>query len=84
MIGIAYCWEPLPAFVSLGLGRWALGRSDRGRQDKNRKVRTVGFVRNSAEFCASGTHCECILQIALFRNMLSSLRFRHLGSNHER
>jgi hypothetical protein len=29
------------------LGSWALGTSDRGGQDKSRKVRTVGSVRNS-------------------------------------
>jgi hypothetical protein len=35
---------------SLPLGDWALGTSDRGGQDKSRKVRTVGWVRNSAKF----------------------------------
>ena len=32
------------------LGSWALITSDRGGQDKNRKVRTVGSVRDSAKF----------------------------------
>jgi hypothetical protein len=32
------------------LARWALGGSDRGGQDKSRKVRTVGWVRNGAKF----------------------------------
>jgi hypothetical protein len=32
------------------LGSWALGISDRGGQDKSRKVRTVGLVGNSAKF----------------------------------
>ena len=31
------------------LGSWALGTSDRRRQDKNRKVRPVGSVRNSVK-----------------------------------
>ena len=31
------------------LGGWALGGSDRGGQDKSRKVRSVGWVRNSAK-----------------------------------
>jgi hypothetical protein len=31
------------------LTRWALGTSDRGGQDKSRKVRSVGCVRNSAK-----------------------------------
>ena len=30
-------------------GSWALGASDRGGQDKSRKVRSVGCVRNSAK-----------------------------------
>ena len=30
------------------LAGWPLGTSDRGGQDKSRKVRTVGWVRNSA------------------------------------
>ena len=34
----------------LQLGSWALRTSDRGGQDKNRKVRTVGLMRNSVEF----------------------------------
>ena len=32
------------------LGGWPLGTSDRGGQDKSRKVRAVGWVRNSAKF----------------------------------
>ena len=31
------------------LGGWPLGTSDRGGQDKSRKVRSVGCVRNSAK-----------------------------------
>ena len=60
------------------LGSWALGTSDRGGQDKSRKVRTVGSVRNSMKFCTCGTHCDCLSQLGYFRNALSSLCFRHL------
>jgi hypothetical protein len=31
-------------------GGWPLGTSDRGGQDKSRKVRPAGWVRNSAKF----------------------------------
>jgi len=60
------------------LGSWALGASDRGGQDKSRKVRTVGSVRNSAKFPTCSTHCEYLQQCAFSYNVLSSLCFRHL------
>jgi len=44
------CHNRLRAFGSLQLGYWAQGTSDRVWQDKSRKVRTVGWVRNSAKF----------------------------------
>ena len=46
----ASCRMPLRVHGSVQLGDWALGMSDRGGQDKSRKVRTVGWVRNSAKF----------------------------------
>jgi hypothetical protein len=46
----ASCRMPLRVLGSLQLGNWPLETSDRGGQDKNRKVRTVGWVRNSAKF----------------------------------
>ena len=45
----ASCRMPLRVLGSLQLGNWAQKTSDRGGQDKNRKVRTVGLMRNSAE-----------------------------------
>jgi len=60
------------------LGSWALGTSDRGGQDKNRKVRTVGSVRNSAKYSTRGTHCEHLTQLAFFDNTLSAFSFCHL------
>jgi hypothetical protein len=59
------------------LGSWALGTSDRGGQDKNRKVRAVGSVRDSTKYSTCRTHCEYLLQLALFRNALSPLSFQH-------
>jgi hypothetical protein len=46
----ASCRKPLRVLGSLQLGNWPLETSDRGGQDKSRKVRTVGWVRNSAKF----------------------------------
>jgi hypothetical protein len=60
------------------LGSWALGTSDRGGQDKNRKVRTVGSVRNSTKFQTYSTHCEHLTQLAFFDNTLSAFGFCHL------
>jgi hypothetical protein len=45
----ASCRMRLLALGSLQLWSWALETSDRGGQDKNRKVRTVGWVGNSAK-----------------------------------
>jgi hypothetical protein len=50
MTAIALCRKPLRGLARSKLMRWALGGSDRGGQDKSRKVRTVGWVRNSAKF----------------------------------
>ena len=50
MIASVSCRNPFCALGSLQFGNWAQGTSDRGGQDKSRKVRTVGWVRNSAKF----------------------------------
>jgi hypothetical protein len=50
MTGIAFCREPLPALARSKLMSWALRGSDRGGQDKSRKVRAVGSLRNSLKF----------------------------------
>src|SRR6185437_7551823 len=60
------------------LGSWALGTSNRGGQDKSRKVRTVGWVRNRAGFSMFGTHCEHLRQLAFFDNTLAAFGFCHL------
>jgi hypothetical protein len=46
----ASCRNPMCLLGSLRLGDWAQETSDRGGQDKSRKVRTVGWVWNSAKF----------------------------------
>jgi hypothetical protein len=78
MIAIAFCRNPLRPPVSFRIGKWALGTSDRGGQDKSRKVRTVDLVRNSARFPICGAHCEYLQQCAFFHNAMSSLCFRNL------
>ena len=50
MTNSASCHKPLRVLGSLQLGDWAREASDRGGQDKSRKVRPVGWVRNSAKF----------------------------------
>jgi hypothetical protein len=50
MIGIALCRKPLRALARSKLTRWALGGSDRGGQDKSRKVRPVGWLGNVNKF----------------------------------
>ena len=42
MTAIAFSRERLRVLGRFKLGRWALGTSDRGGQDKARKVRAVG------------------------------------------
>ena len=50
MTNSASCRMPLRVPGSVQLGNWARETSDRGWQDKSRKVRPVGWVRNSANF----------------------------------
>ena len=50
MTAFAFSREWLRVLRRFRLTGWALGTSDRGGQDKSRKVRTVGWVRNSAKF----------------------------------
>lgn len=43
MTGIALCRKSSRAFGIIKLGKWALRTSDRGGQDKARKVRAAGW-----------------------------------------
>ena len=56
------------------LGSWALGTSDRGGQDKSRKVRSVGSVRNSAKsrLLANIANVSCNLRFSTTRYWRSS------------
>jgi hypothetical protein len=66
----ASCRKPLRALGSLQLGSWALERSDRGGQDKSRKVRTVGWVRNSikSRLTANIANVSCNLPFSTTRH----------------
>jgi hypothetical protein len=50
MTGIALCREPLRVLGSPKPGNWVLEGSDRGGQDKSRKVRPVGRLGNVSKF----------------------------------
>ena len=50
MTGSPSCQNPLRFLGSLQLGNWALGMSDRGGQDKARKVRAVGRLEDGSNF----------------------------------
>ena len=70
MTGIAFCRKPPPALARSKLMRWALGGSDRRWQDKNRKVRTVGSVRNSikSRLIANIANVSCNLPFSTTRH----------------
>ncbi len=59
----------LRALGSLQLCSWALETSDRGGQDKNRKVRTVGSVRNNikSRLTANIANVSCNLPFSTAR-----------------
>jgi len=46
----ASCHKPLRVLGSLQLGNWAQETSDRGGQDKARKVRAVGRLEDGSNF----------------------------------
>ena len=73
MTAFAFSHEWLRILGKFRLGGWALGTSDRGGQDKNRKVRTVGSVRNSAKF-------RLVAHIAKFSRNLDLSTTRYLRS----
>lgn len=50
MMRTAFCRTSLRVPRVCCLGRWALGTSDRGGQDKSRKVRPVGWERMVSKF----------------------------------
>jgi hypothetical protein len=56
------------------LGSWALGTSDRGGQDKSRKVRPVGRVRNSVKYSPASNIANdlCNLRYLVTRRFCSA------------
>jgi hypothetical protein len=50
MIASVSCRNPFCALGSLQFGNWAQGTSDRGGQDKARKVRAVGRLEEGSNF----------------------------------
>lgn len=59
------------------LGSWALGTSDRGGQDKTRKVRAVGREEESSNFNYVPNIGQYGAHLAKIANALSPLDFRH-------
>jgi hypothetical protein len=72
-----FCRNPLRALGSLQLGSWALETSDRGGQDKARKVRAVGRGEESRNFKHLPNILHHLAHLPMFGNTLSSLYFRH-------
>jgi hypothetical protein len=50
MIASVSCRNPFCALGSLQFGNWAQGTSDRGGQDKARRVRAVGRLDEGSNF----------------------------------
>jgi hypothetical protein len=73
----AFCHMRLRAIGSLLLGNWALGTSDRGGQDKSRKVRPVGRLEDGSNFNHASNIAGYRAHLAMFANALSSLNFQH-------
>ena len=62
------------------LGSWALGTSDRGGQDKARKVRAVGRGEEGSNFKHAPNIARYRAHLSKFDNTLSQLNFRHFMS----
>lgn len=71
------CRNRLRAFGSLQLGNWPLETSDRGGQDKARKVRAVGWEEEDSNFNHAPNIAPHRAHLAMFGNALSPLNFPH-------
>ena len=71
------CCNLLCALGGLQLGSWTLETSDRGGQDKARKVRAVGRGEEGSNFNHAPNIAPYRSHLAMFGNALSSLNFRH-------
>jgi len=59
------------------LGGWALGTSDRGGQDKARKVRAVGRGEEGSNFSRAPNIARHRTHLEMSGNALSPLNFQH-------
>jgi hypothetical protein len=77
MIESASCRSPLRAVGSLQLGDLAQETSDRGGQDKARKVRAVGRGEEGRNFNHAPNIARYRAHLAVFSNAFSPFNFRH-------
>ena len=75
MTGSAFRCKLLRALGSLQLGNWTLETSDRGGQDKARKVRAVGRLEDRSNFNHASNVTRYRAHLAMFENALSLLIF---------
>ncbi len=75
MIASVSCRNPFCALGSLQFGNWAQGTSDRGGQDKARKVRAVGRLEDCSNFNHASNVTRYRAHLAMFENALSLLIF---------
>ena len=80
MTAFAFSREWLRILGKFRLGGWALGTSDRGGQDKSRKVRPVGRLGNVSNFNHAPNIANGPAQFALLAIALFLLNFRHLAA----
>jgi hypothetical protein len=71
------CRMRLRVLGSLQLGDWAQETSDRGGQDKARKVRAIGRGEEGSNFNHAPNIAPYRAHLVMFGNALSSLNFRH-------
>jgi hypothetical protein len=84
MTGSASRRKPLWALGSLQLGSSALETSDRRRQDKSRKVRTVGSIRNTIKFRLVANIANVVRNLLFSATRYRSSTFHTLRGSHER
>jgi len=75
MTGSAFRCKLFRALGSLKFGNWALETSDRGGQDKARKVRAVGRLEDRSNFNHASNVTRYRAHLAMFENALSLLIF---------
>ena len=73
----AVCRNPLLVPGSLQLGNWAQETSDRGGQDKARKVRAVGRREEDSNFNQAPNIARYRAHLAMFANAFLPFNFRH-------